>query len=359
MKMGVIILAFHVPLWAQGWGYREAMLPWVQGRFLDAEKNFGRMGPVMAPPMTEIFLAWEADFEIERGRYGLAASLLRDAKYGRGPDYSPDTLQKRLARLYLSAGQFAEAERTALYGRRWDGKDIRKLESKATMNLVTLGEIYLARGNDDLAAGLLSEAAKHAKKNWSLDALEWIRAQNDLAAVSLRRGQVGVAEETAEQALATAIHEWGAQSIPAMDALDTMGVVRIAESKFDDAATALSQSRVFRESLYGARHPKVADSYLHAALLHAAQHDQEAAVQFALRSLEVQKASSAGGPNGRLALAQVAAGDVFAAAARADYAMESYKNAIPVLEAELGQNAPTVETARKKCQDLADKRGKD
>jgi hypothetical protein len=360
VKIAAVLLVLGASVWAQGWGYREAMLPWVQGRFIDAGRNFTQMRPVMAPPMSEFFLAWEAEFEIERGRFGTAASLLREAKKVRSYySDSPETLPKRFARLYFSAGQFAEAERAALNGHKWDGKEIRALKVKAPMSLVTIGEVYLARGVDTPAAALFAEASKNAKKTWSLDGLEWIRAQIDLATLNLRTGQVAIAAHAAELAFATASQEWGAQSIPAMDALDMIGVVRTAESKFSDAETALSQSRAFRERLYGSEHPKVADSYLHVALLRNAQHDQGAAVQLATRSAEIQKAASAGGPNGRLALTLLAASEIFATAAHINDAKECYRNAIPVLEAELGHNAPTVEAARKRRHDLSEKEGKD
>ena len=346
-----------LPVWSQGWGHRQAMLPWVQGRFAEAVENFNRMRPSVAPLMGEQFLEWEAEFEIERGRYGVAAALLREAKKVRTGDAQFEMVEKRQARLYWTVGQFADAEKTALNGRKWNGKDIQKLKISAPMSLVTIGEVYLARGKNAEGVTILAEACKRSKKDWSLNALEWIRAQDDIAVAALRTGQMAAAVESAEQAFTTAGHEWGATSIPAMDALDTIGLVRIAESKFQEADAALSLSRKFRETLYGPEHPKVADSYLHAGLLNMAQRANDAAIQFATQSLQIQKAASVGGPNGRWALALVAASAIFVEAGHADDAKECYRDALPVLERELGTDAPAFEAARMKYKQLMERSG--
>jgi len=334
------------------------MLPWVQGRFSEAEQNFNRMRPIVAPAMGETFFAWEAEFEIERGRFGAAASLLRQAKAARTADSQPfEMIEKRLARLYWSNGQYSQAEKLALGGRKWDGRDIQKLKIKTPMMLVTIGEVYLARGQNAEADGIFADACRYAKKDWSLDALEWVRARNDSAIANLETGQVAQARESADQALATASHEWGPSSIPAIDALDTIGLVHIAESKLQEAEAALSQSRALRETIYGSVHPKVADSYLHAALLSVAQHANDAAAQFASRSLQIQKAASVGGPNGRWALTMVAAAAVLVAAGHVDEARECYRQGLPVLEQELGRDSPAAEGARKRYKSLPEKSG--
>src|SRR5579863_1532145 len=97
------------------------VLPWMQGRFAEAEVNFARVAREgMVPDLAEDFLSVRVDYEIERARYGAAAALLEQAKRSRTPNSeSRQLLEKRLARLYWSVGQFSQAEKTALRGNRW------------------------------------------------------------------------------------------------------------------------------------------------------------------------------------------------------------------------------------------------
>jgi len=334
---------------AQGWGHREAMLPWVQGRFADAEANFSRMRPI-AESMRDVFWVWEADFETERGRYGVAALLLQHAKAAR--ESGSELPERRLGRLYVTVGRYGEAEKLALNGSKWDGTDVKKLKINAPMSLVTLGEVFLARGQYTGSLPIFEDACARAKKDWSLQSLEWVRARNDVAIANLRMGQTASARASIEQAFATASREWGPDSLPAIDALDILGLVLVAESKFQEADDALSRTRGLRERIYGVEHPKVADSYLHAAILAAAQHDNDAAIRFLNRSLQIQATASVGRPNGRWALALISAADIFTTAGHLDDARRCYLQGLPELEHDLGSDAPIVQRANKQFQSL-------
>jgi tetratricopeptide (TPR) repeat protein len=337
----------------QGFGQREMMQLWMQGRFAEAELNFIKVAPGTIPTLREYFLSWRADYEIERARYGVAAALLEEAKQFRTPNTeSQRLLERRLARLYSSVGRFADAEKMALTGYRWKGDDIRKLSLSSETNLVTLGEVYIARGKFALAIQILEKACAEAKKSWKTGSPEWIRAQNGIAIANLGLGQTPAASQAASQALATAEKEWGSGGVPTLDALDMIGLVRVYESKFQDAAAALSQSLKLREALYGGQHPKVGASYRHAALLSAAQMDNDSAVQLMTRGLQIERSVAVDGPNAWWALSLLEGADLFARIGRIDEAEQYYTTAIPILELELGPDAPRLEDARKRSASL-------
>jgi len=356
MRPVLIFAVGCLPVLGQGFGQREMLQLWMQGRFAEAELNFGKVEPGTIPTLREYFLSWRADYEIERARYGLAAALLEEAKQFRTPNSeSQQLLEKRLARLYSSAGRFADAEKMALKGHPWNGADVRKLSLSSDMNLVTLGEVYLARGKFVQAIQILERASAEAKKSWKTDSPEWIRAQNDIAVASLGLGQTLAASQAASQALATAQQEWGPAGVPTLDSLDTIGLVRVYESKFQDAAEYLSQSLRMRESLYGDQHPKVGASYRHAALLSAAQMDNDNAVRLMTRGLQIEKSLAVGGPDARWALSLLEGADLFARTGRVDEVRQYYRTAIPILEPELGVDAPRLEDARKRAASLSGK----
>jgi hypothetical protein len=140
------------------------MRPWLQGRFSEAEQEFAQMSAVVpispgmptAPSYAPVLLLWRAEFEIERARFGPAAALIREAQRAGTTDTLsfPDSY---LARLYLSVGRFAEAKKLAMGQLRWDGRDIAKLKAVSAMDLVTVGEIALHRGDTGMAISILEK----------------------------------------------------------------------------------------------------------------------------------------------------------------------------------------------------------
>ena len=70
-----------------------------------------------------------------------------------------------MARLYLAVGQYSKAEQTALQGTRWKNEDVKRLDL-SEINLVTLGEVYLAKGKYPLAIEILERAKLKARKAW-------------------------------------------------------------------------------------------------------------------------------------------------------------------------------------------------
>ncbi len=334
---------------AQGWGRREAMRPWLEGRFSAAEQNFAQMRRA-APFLESNVLLWEADYEIERARFGRATELIDDGKK-HGPWQNYELLEGRQAKLFLAVGQFAEAQKAALGKRKWDGKDAGKLRLASVIDFVTLGEVALARGDFGAAIAVLEKARSMSGKASSLYGPEWVRASNDIAIADIGLSSAQAASEVETSALASAEREWGAGSIPALDSLDALGVVQISQGEFQDAQDSLLRSRKWREELYGTNHPKVADSYIHCALFCAAQGQRDDAVRLLERGLQIQKAISAG-PNGRWALDLLVGAEIYAKAGRNNDATECYASAIPILERELGPDAPRLKDARKRYDEL-------
>ena len=289
------------------------------------------------PNLAQPYL-WEAEFEIERGRFGRAAALINEAKSLRTAD-SDELPERRQALLLMSVGRFAEAYKTALEGYRWDGRDARKLKVGAAMDLVVLGEITLEEGRFSDAIGILEKARDRAKNTSSLDGLEWVRAQNDIAVANVGLGATQAALVVAESALSAAETEWGMNSIPATDLIDTIGLIQGYQSDFKNAAISLAQSRIWRETTYGQSHPKVASSYMHAAVLSAAQTNNADALRFATHALEIEQ-SFAVGPNGRFALALLSGAEIFERIGETEKAKTCYQSALPVLERELGLDTP-------------------
>jgi tetratricopeptide (TPR) repeat protein len=300
-------------------------------------------------PMPQMLL-WEAEFDIELARFSEAAALINEAKKT-GTSDSNGLPERRLAKLFFSVGRFSEAQKLALEGSRWDGRDVAKLKLASAMDLVTLGEIALAKGDYATAISILEKAKGKAKNVSSLDGLEWIKANNDIAIANIGMGLIPAALQAANMALAAAEHEWGADSVPAIDSLDTLGLVQISQSDFNHAEDSLTRSRARRETLYRMDHPKVADSYIHAAFLHTAQGQTSEALDLIQHGLGIEK-SLAIVPNGRWALALLAGAEIYAKTGKTDEATTCYASAILVLERELGPNSPRLEIARRRYDEL-------
>lgn len=324
------------------------MKPWLQGKFGPAAQKFAEMRA--RTPEFAGQLLWESEFEIERAHFGQAAALIREAEVrSTGGDELP---QRRFARLFFSVGRFSDAQQKALFGHRWDSNDVQRLKVSAPMALVTIGEVYLAKGRYSEAMLILEKALANAKNTSSIDGLEWVRAENDIALANLGTSSLPKAAESANRALSAAEHEWGRLSIPAMDSMDTLGLVRLAESNFHEAEQLFSTSRAWREALYGTPHPKVAASYIHAALLAVAEMRNVDAARFITGALGIENNLAVGQPNGRWALSLVTGADVFERLGRIDDAKDCYKGALPILERELGADAPRVRKARKHYSEL-------
>jgi len=334
---------------AQSFDRRDAWRPWLEGRFSAAEQNFAQMRRA-APFLESNVLLWEADYEIERARFGRATELIDDGKK-HGPWQNYELFEGRQAKLFLAIGRFAEAQKAALGKSKWDGKDAKKLRLASVIDFVTLGEVALARGDFGAAIAVLEKARGMSGKTSSLYGPEWVRASNDIAIADVALGSLQAAPEVATSALSAAEREWGTGSIPAMDSLDALGLVQISQGEFQSAENSLTRSRSWREATYGYSHPKTAESFIHAALLHAAQDQPGDAVRFLERGLEIQKAIAAG-PNGRWALALLVGAEIYVKAGRTGDAVTCYESAIPVLEPELGPDAPRLKDARKRYDEL-------
>jgi tetratricopeptide (TPR) repeat protein len=334
---------------AQGWGTVEARRPWLQGNFLQAQQKFLQMRAEVGDE--DFILVLEAEMEIERAQFGPALALLRYAKDVQR-ESSTRVWFSRRALLLLSAGSFAEAKTDALKEHPWNGTDIRKLKISLPGSLIVLAEVYLAQGRDADAVPILEKALERAKNSSSYFGLEWSRARNDMAIALLHLGKPQEAFETAIEALAASQRTWGPDSIPAMDLSDTLGSIRLAQQQFTDAENLFTRSRKWRETIYGTRHPKVAASYLHEAQLSAAQGNTSEAIRLASLGLEIERSFAVGAVNGRFALALVTGAEVFSQTGNDNDARDCYQGALPILEKELGAEAPRVQKARKHYQEL-------
>jgi tetratricopeptide (TPR) repeat protein len=324
------------------------MQPWLEGRFSEAEQRFAQMRRTI--PTTPQALLWEAEFEIERARFARAAALIKEAQ-SIGTWDSCWLPARRQAWLFFSVGQFADAQKLASEGGHWDGKDIAKLKVASPMNLVTLGEIASARGDFFTAIAILEKAETKSKTASSLYGLEWIRARNDIAIAEIGLGSYQDASQEAASALADAEREWGVSGVLAADARDTLGLAQMAESNFREAEVSLTRSRIQREALYEKNHPKIAESYIHAAALDVAQGQNADALRILQHGLQIERALTTES-NGRWALALLTGAEIWAKTGHIGEATNCYASAIPVLERELGHDAPRLLNARKRYGEL-------
>ena len=335
---------------AQGASQRQAQEPWLEGKFPEAEHNFAQIRKAF-PGLPDEFV-WEAEFEIERARFGQAATLL-DAAKRNGMWASHELPERWEARLFLAAGSFSRAQKAALEGHRWDGRNLKKLRVQWVMDLVTLGEVALAKGDFATAISVFERARSRLRASYSSNP-DWVRATNGIAVADIALGSTAEASQVSAMAVAVAEARWGPGGIPAVDSLDVLGQVQTSSGDFKNAEVSLDRSRSRREELYGVSHPKVADSDVHAALLRAAQGQLDDAIPLLERGFGIQKAISAG-PSGRWALALLVGAEIYGKAGRISDASACYESAIPILENELGPDAPRVVAARKQYEKLRNK----
>jgi tetratricopeptide (TPR) repeat protein len=200
-------------------------------------------------------------------------------------------------------------------------------------------------GRRHQAAAIFEKAAQRAKRTPDPDLDEWIRAVNGLARCSLATGSPADALAFGERALEIADKRWGRGSIPALDTLDTLGMVDLAQSKLDDAERLFGQILKAREAMYGPEHVKVAESYMHAALCRSAKRDHAGAIEFGTRALDMYQ-HIFGGTNAHAVLALVPMAKTYAAAGRAEDAKKCLVNAASGVERIFGP-VPVLEEIRK------------
>jgi tetratricopeptide (TPR) repeat protein len=204
---------------------------WLTGRF-DEAKQVLVSRQSSAPDSGLDSMA--ADFELERGNYAEANALLRRAR----PYSRIEALDK------------------------------------------ALGQIYRVRGRPE-AREIFEKALPLARKGWPV---QWVAANVGLARARLSLGDPDAA--AAEQARDAAKGLWGNNSIPVLDALDALGMARLAQSRHEEAEQILNATLQVRISLYGAQHFKVGESFLHLARVEAACGDPDKAIVLADRALE-------------------------------------------------------------------------
>jgi tetratricopeptide (TPR) repeat protein len=340
LRLGSLLLLLRLTGHAQGWGRSEAIRPWLQGHFNEAEQQFVQARSLYAGPDLPVVL-WQAEFAIDAGRFKAASALLKEAS-----DYQ-HLKERREALLSFALGRYIDAFQKSLENHRWDRKDVSKLKVHSPISLTVLGQITFSAGDYTTALALFEKALHEAKRPDGLFALEWIKSENGIALTELQSNSPAEAAKAALSAVEAAQRQWGPSSIPAIDVLDTIGLVRMRESNWTEADLALTKSREWREKVYGTVHPKVAESYLHAAQLHAAQNDFEKAIPDLKRAIQIEKSLFLG-PNGRSGVLFSEGAEIFIKAGQGAQGRELYDLAVPLIEREFPSDSPMLVLARKR-----------
>jgi tetratricopeptide (TPR) repeat protein len=336
-----LLFAAALPALCQGWGRLESQVPWLQGRFLDAKRIFAvrrTQVPFLARPM-EMDL-WEGEMEMERGDYAQANTLLR-----RSRDVDHEVTDRRLARLRFLQGEIQAAEKILLTYTKWDGQRVEKLSLSSPVSLLTLGEIYFVRGRYVQARAIFQKAVERGRKSRSFAIWEWVEAQIALARTEAILGETAAADIIAEAAWEQARKTWGNSSLPAIDALDVVTSIRLAESKASEAERMANAVLEARQSIYGERHVKVAQSLLQLARVHAALGEHGMAILLADRALQTYHETFTG-LNVWSALALTESAAVYEACGRHTDAQRQYRDALTVLDRFLGAETPAVQAIR-------------
>ena len=316
---------------------------WLRGRFADTASLLRQLLQSRQP--VNVPQTWIAEFEMERGNYGVAGEILRSIDNGSSP------VARRKARLSLAVGNYAAAIKFALEGAKWDGKTVRKLNVALPIRYVSVGEYCLARGDYAVAVEVFAKAQRQARSDAPKSAREWNRAEVGTALAYLGSGQPEPAKKAAASALEAAEALWGTDSIPALDAVDALGLSELALGRHAEAAEALGQSLHVRRKLYGADHPKVVASLLHGALVYAHLGRKDDALSFLSTALQTERGLAVA-PNGRWAMELLDAAEIYTLCGKPEEALTCLRNALPVLEPALGADAPRLTEARQRLSRL-------
>jgi tetratricopeptide (TPR) repeat protein len=329
-----------VPAFSQArlWGRPSLEQMWLKGAFAETEKMFAFDREHASTPSLDL---WQGEFEIERGNYREANALLLrfDA---RAQGSGADVAARWLARLRLAQGELQDAEKRALKGVKWDGTRVEKLRINNPHQLLTLGEIYYARGRYVEANALFQKSVLAAGKVW---ASQRVYAMIGQARVKLALNDAAGAAARAQEAEDAAKKEWDRGSIPVLEALDTLGMSHLANGEFADAEYLVSLVLQARVGIYGQTHVKVAQSYLHLARISAARGQTGKAIALADRALKTYHEIFTG-LNVWSALALVESADVYEAAGNHQDAQRQYRESLTVLDRFLGADTPTVQRVR-------------
>jgi len=327
----------------------DLMRPWLTSGFdraLPIYEHFALFFPTSYPP-------FRADMELERANYIASARLLKDANDPKSPG-----VRMRLARLLYYAGNLRGAVATV----QQTGLDSRGRVGLHLSN--TLALVHLEQGNFRESADQFQNRLKLPRKtNSQIDEPETILALNGFALANLGLRNPVAAADAAVKALRLSQRSWGKMSIPALDSMLSLAAIRAEQHNLPETRELVYQCLSGRIAIYGHIHPKVAEALEAEARLEVLMGDRDAAVQDAAQAVQIRQTIARGeneGPPpvhpipGRTcetqgywpARALLTLGNAYAAAGDLEMAARCFDNAIPVLEAVLGKDAPVAQQAR-------------
>jgi len=332
----------------QGMSVPDLMRPWLQGDFDRAAKLYG----IYTAWQPELGSRFTIDMQLELGHYRQCAQLLKDAGHQRD-----DGFQMRRARLLYATGDLKGAEAIVLEA------DLRHAGRVGLHLSNTLALILLERGQFSKAADQFKEKLKvPARQSAKVDEAETILALNGLALAHAGMNDLNVAAGYASRALELSTNSWGESSIPSLDALSALGRIRIEQHDFSRAHELLEKCATARARIYATAVPKIAEVLDAEAKYDMLTGNRGEALQLAARALQIRQEIASENPwiERKLqsrdqacgaqsywpARALLTAGNAYAASGNYDMAEKCFDNAIPILEATLGADAPVVRQAR-------------
>jgi tetratricopeptide (TPR) repeat protein len=306
----------------------DMMQPWLKGDFAKSRQYY-------IDGDDQFTHRYRVDMELELAHYRICSQILKEDN-----DKSYSGFVARRARLIYQTGDLANAEKVALRAGLKNG-------NRYDLHLSnTLGLIQLARGHNSEAADLFKARLKLPHKpNAKIDDPEIVLALIGLARAYVALGNLNTADEFAGKALALSTNSWGPHSIPALDAMQALAESRILQRDFKQARELLDVCIRERSRLYTEPNPKVADTLEAEARYNLAIGDGQNALKLAGHAMEIRQ-QIFGGPSLWSAQALMTKGDIYAAVGAFDQAARCFDNAVPVLEASLGADAPAAIKAR-------------
>jgi tetratricopeptide (TPR) repeat protein len=306
----------------------DMMQPWLKGDFAKSRQYY-------VDGDDQFTHRYRVDMELELAHYRICSQILKEDN-----DKFYSGFVARRARLIYQTGDLANAEKVALRAGLKNG-------NRYDLHLSnTLGLIHLARGHNSEAADLFKARLKLPHKpSAKVDDPEIILALIGLARTCVALGNLNTADEFAGKALALSTNSWGPHSIPALDATQALAEICIVQRDFKQARELLGVCIRERSRLYTEPNPKVADTLEIEAWFNLAIGDGQNALKLAGHAMEIRQ-QIFGGPSLWSAQALMTKGDVYFTVGAFDQAARCYDNALPVLEASLGVDAPVVQQAR-------------
>jgi len=307
------------------------MEPWLKGDFASGALGYEQFANGGYMPVR-----YRVDMELELANYRFCSQLLK-----RDGEWSSTGWQMRRARLLYLTGDIVGADHIL------QSKHLQYSDRMALHLMNTRGMIALARGNFAEANQEFHKYLRVPRKlTEKIDEPETILALNGLTQAEVPLGHLNAAEEYGTRALRLAQLSWGQFSIPALDSMQALAEVRLAQHRMDDARKLIEDCARERKKLYG-KNPKVADIWELGARYNLASGSAEAALNQAGGAMDMRQ-EIFGGPSLWSAEALLTKGDVYAAIGALDQASRCYDNGVPVLESALGADAPSVQKARQR-----------